>query len=286
MFRRLALLVLLLGSPATARAGVELGWLPTDTASVTGAPGARVPFLAALERTFEGPGKRKPACWTKLATAAESSYQVWRAPPDRAAALVVRGRVDRAAVEACLSQSFRVLKARVRLTRQGPLTELVKDATNASWLGWSAGWLVWHPQRARVEELLAALEKGPARPAPLAEPLRRVNPATELWIASTVDYTGRLLGVPSRSMVGWLARGEGGLVMPVAFEFKSPADAERAARALEARRQDPALPAVLRTALASTKVTRQLHFLTFDLDPAVWMTPETMEAVGALIGEK
>jgi hypothetical protein len=29
MFRRLALLVLLLGSPATARAASTLGWLPT-----------------------------------------------------------------------------------------------------------------------------------------------------------------------------------------------------------------------------------------------------------------
>jgi hypothetical protein len=238
-----------------------------------------------LGRSFETHGKRRPACWAKLAASALGSYQVWRAPPDRTAALLVHGRLDRAAAEACFTQSVRALGGRVRLGRHEALTELVKDAESASWLGWSSEWLIWHPDRARVEELLASLDAGPAKPSPLAEPLRRVNPATELWIASIVDYTGRLLGVSSRSMVGWLVKTDSGLVMPVAFEFKSPADAERAAKAVEAKRQDQTLPAVLRTALASTKVSRQLHFLTFDLDPAVWMTPETMEAVGKLIGE-
>jgi hypothetical protein len=234
-----------------------------------------------LGRTFEGMGKRRPACWSKLAAAAESSYQIWRAPPDRSAVLLVYGSVDRAATEACLTQSLRVLGRPARLSRQGALTQLA----DAGWLGWSAGWLIWHPERPRVEAVLAALEAKPAKPPPIAGPLRRVNPATELWMASTVDHTSRLLGVPSLSTVGWLARGEGGLVMPMAFEFKSPADAERAVKALEAKKKDDTLPAALRAALGQTKVTRQLHFVTLDLDPAVWMTPDTMEAVGRLIDQ-
>jgi hypothetical protein len=235
-------------------------------------------------------GKPVPACWSKVVAPAESSYQIWQTSPDRSAALLVHGRFDRAATEACLTQALRVLKRPAqkrpaRITREGRLTQMVDDEKGTAWLGWSAEWVIWHHERASVEELLAALEKGTVKVWPLTEPLRRVNPATEMWFASTFDVTGRLLGVPSRSAVGWLTAGPGGMTLPVAFEFKSPADAERAAKALEAKRKDQSLPAALRAALEKAKVSQQRHFLTIELDPAVWLTPDTMEAVGAAVGK-
>ena len=46
--RHLVLLAVLLASEVPARAVDELGWLPADTASVTGAPQDRVPLLSWL----------------------------------------------------------------------------------------------------------------------------------------------------------------------------------------------------------------------------------------------
>jgi hypothetical protein len=275
-----ALALLLAASPAAAGGAEELlGWLPTDTVSVTGAPGARAPLLSWLNSSFQVVEKKPPACWVKLTAAIEGSFQVWTASPRPSEALLVRGTIDRAAAERCMTESFRLLEAPTKLTRRETLTRMESQRAGEAWLGWSRGWIVWSPDRARVEQLLAALGAKNSEPTPLAKALRRVNLGAELWMASTVDFTQRMLGVPSRSMVGWLAKDASGLSMPVALEFGSEAEAERAAAALAKLGSDGSLSIPLREAIGRIKSRRQRHFVTVELDPAVWMKPEIMGAL-------
>jgi hypothetical protein len=283
--RPLLVLALLLGArPASATGAAELlGWLPADTATVTGAPGDRVPVLSWLSSNFQVLGKTPPGCWAKLIKDVDASFQVWRKPPEPSEALLVKGTFDRDAAERCLGKAFRLLEPSTKLSRKGTVTRLENTKLGEAWLGWAKGWLVWAPKRERVDQLLAALAKKAAEPPPIAKPLARVDLNTALWMASNIDYTGRMLGVPSRSLVGWLAADASGLTMPVALELASEADADRALAALAKLGKDTTLPAPLRSAVGQLKASRRKHFLTLDLDPQVWMKPEIMGALQGVL---
>jgi hypothetical protein len=284
----LAPFALLLATRTASAAGAAdlLGWLPADTVTITGAPGARAPLLSWLSSNFQMLEKTPPACWTKLMGDVEASLQLWRAPPESSEALLIKGGFSRDAAERCLSQAFRLLEASTKLTRRGALTRMESTKLGQAWLGWSKEWVVWSGRQERVEQLLAALAKKAATPPPIAGPLARVDLGTPLWMVSIIDYTGRMLGVPSRSLVGWLAPGASGMEMPVALEFGSEAEAERALTALGKLGKDTTLPAPLRSAVGQLKASRRKHFLTLDLDPTVWMKPETMGALQTVIGRK
>jgi hypothetical protein len=194
-----ALLVTVAAPPPPA---ASLGWLPPNTVAITGAPRDQVsqlkatrdalkPFLRAVE-------KAPPKCWDQVAKPIVSSYQIWADTAGDEAAALVQGSVDRARAEACIAETFALLGSPLQMTRTGAVTQFDNEMFGRTFVGWSPTWVVWHPQRARVEALLAASRKpGSIAPA-LAAAIARADRGGLLLAADTRDDSSLLTGVPSR----------------------------------------------------------------------------------------
>jgi len=267
-----------------------LSWLPANTVAITGAPRDQVsqlkwlretitPFLRAVE-------KAPPKCWDQVAKPIVASYQVWADAAGDEAAALVQGAVDRARAEACIAETFGLLGSPLQVTRAGAITQFDNDMFGRTYVGWTPSWVVWHPQRARVEELLAASRKpGSISPA-LAAAIARADRGGLLWAADTRDDSSLLTGVPSRSWTVATRRVGATLLVRASFEYASPEDAKRAAAAVAAAGTDAGLPPELQALARAARPAVVDRSVGLQLDAKAVLDDRTMAALQAWLEKK
>jgi hypothetical protein len=272
------------GAASGARPGLAktLGWLPTGTVTVSGAPGDKAPVLIWLRSAPRAWGVGElPACWSGIQSAIVAGYQVWR-DRDDSPPFLVQAETDRSRVEACLEQTLRAMHANPRLTRAGAVTRIESDLFEPTHIGWSRSWIIWHTERDRVDELLSALGKR-SRPSPILKVLSRVEPSVLIWAASTLDHTGPVLGIPNRSMTAATTMPPSGPIMRLTFEFGSAAEVGRALAAVEAIRSNAALPEEIRALARDVRVTPESRFLHVEVKTDELLGDKTQAALRAFL---
>ena len=268
----------------------SLSWLPADTVAVSGAPRDQVSQLKWLRDTAKlFPALRDrplPGCWDRVTRPIVASYQVWTGAPDDEAAVLAQGPVDRARAESCIAETSRTAQLPLQMTRTGAVTQFDAEPFGRTYVGWTSSWVVWHPKRARVEALLAALRnQGTISPA-LAAGVARVDRSATLWGADTRDYSRPVTGVPSRSWT-LAARAAGStIVMRVSFEYASADDARRAAAAVAAARTDPQLPSDLQALAGAAQPSVRDRFVDLQLDAKVLFDERTLPALQSWLERK
>jgi hypothetical protein len=289
MSGRLVVVITLLVTTAAACTSAppvaSLSWLPGDTVAIAGAPRAGVAPLRALReaaKALQGPGdKPLPECWDRVTKPIAASYQIWGEVAGDSGGVLVQGRVDRARAEACIEEVFRVLHSSLEISRDGELTRFDSPFGRAN-VGWTPEWVVWHPNRERIEALLAASrERGTISPV-LAGAIARVDRKAMHWSADTRDDSGFVTGVPSRSWTLAVDRSEA----RVSFEYASPADAKRAVAAVAAASTDDALPPELRALAREARPKVVDRFVEAQVDAKVMASEETLGALAAWVEKK
>ena len=141
----------------------------------------------------------------------------------------------------------------------------------AFYLGWSPdGTVVEARDKADVEEVLAHRTKPNAD---MMAMVARVDRTKRMWIAGAIDYTGPLLGVSSRGYFAAIDIPVKPIADPasihtvVTLVFPSPADAKRAAAAIDAVAQGKRFSAALQAQLAKLHPTLAGADLGVDLAP-------------------
>ena len=107
-------------------------------------------------------GAATPPCWSAQLASFEEAFQVKRAA-DEYVAVLVRGRLDRKAMEHCMDEVLKALIDRLlprgtlpRFSQQGALTEIIIAGDSRTYIGWGDGWAAWHEDRGWVQELVSA----------------------------------------------------------------------------------------------------------------------------------
>jgi hypothetical protein len=259
-----------------------LAWLPPETTAVVGAPGADGPMVHLMAQ-YAGYAKRPIPCIAEVTSRLTASYQIWLGAGDRDAAGLGQGAIDRNALESCIEAALRALDASPRLTRHGAITE-VDNKLGRVFVGWTSSWIVWHSERARVQQMLSSLRGRTLSPA-LAAALARVDRST-FWGASLQDIASPLFGVSSRSVKMELTSSawRTGKSLDVTFDFGSRPQADQAAVGAKAALEG--LPAELQPAARTVDVAVDGGLLRLILDSDVWMQPPTMATVQGLIDKK
>jgi hypothetical protein len=247
---------------------------PADTTTIAGARGAGVPALDALREAavaYPELDRRLPGCWSDLTPSIIASYQVWHGPDDERPALVLAGAIDRASLEKCVEKTLRRLRASPRLLRSGAVTEIRNERFDRSYLGWTPWFVVWHRDRARVQQLLSAAGMKTIPPA-LAAALGRADWSATYWCVATLDLSAGLWGIPARSLsfavrTRWTLGDDDakpGLV--ATFEYASAEEAKRAAMILRSRGLDAARSADARKLAQEARPTVRDRLLDVQVD--------------------
>jgi hypothetical protein len=287
-----AFLMTAAAAPAPAPPPVaSLAWLPANTAGIVGAPRDDVSMLKWLRQTAtlfsDKRGKPLPECWDRVTKPIVASYQVLAGLEDNdGAAVLVQGRVDRTRAEACIVETLRTLPSPLRMSRTGAITQFDADLFGSTYVGWTPAWVVWHPKRERVEELLAAIAKERAIPPVLAAAIARVDRSATLWSADTRDYSSLFTSVPNRSWTLAASRAGSNTLMRVSVEYAAADDAKRAAAALAAARADAALASELRALARDVRPTVRDRFVDLQLDGKFLTDTNTMSALQAWMEKK
>lgn len=149
----------------------RVSWLPSDTRDLSYFPADQSPLL----QWVKGSQMPLPPCFNTLSAKLDSHYMVASLSSSNAAN-IVHGQLDRNALEGCAAAFASMLGMRLRVRRDGPITEFAKEAGGSSFVGWTDdGWAVWHDDRARVQQILR--REGTLRGHQALERLiARVNP--------------------------------------------------------------------------------------------------------------
>jgi hypothetical protein len=300
-----AFLVTADAAPVPVPPGLEsLSWLPPNTVAISGAPRDQVSllkWLRATPKTFPGmAAKPLPGCWDRVTRPIIASYQVWRGEPDDEAAVLVQGAVDRVRAESCIAETVRMLRASVRTlpdsprnpglslktSRTGAITRFDAERFGRTYVGWTESWVVWHPKRERVEELLAASRNQGTISPVLKSAIARSDRSAVLWGADTRDYSSVFTDVPSRSWTLSIAWAGSSLLTRVSFEYASTDDAKRAAAAVTAASADTALPAELRALARDARPAVRDRFVDLQLDAMIMADDKTLPALQTWLEKK
>jgi hypothetical protein len=260
----------------------RLAWLPADTRSVSGAPPGASPFLAFVAQTM---GHERPPCWSSQMATLDDTFQVWRARGDQSA-FVIHGRLDRAALEACMADALAVLgrslpgmRLEPRLRRDGAVTEVSTIDGHSAYVAWGPTFAIWHEDRARAEALLAAVGSK-RKPIPLDRVIARVEASGLSWSATVEDLTRHFLGIPSQGATfGLLTFGPGRSTLGGAVLFGSAKEATRAERAFKAQATSASRSAEIRSFLASVETRVAGSELGFTIDGARLADPALVAAL-------
>jgi len=242
----IGLLLCLSSSLAGATPRDELGWLPASyvTATSTGSVSFIMRWIESGADQIGG----LPPCWAAQSKRLERSYMLWKGA--RNAQVFRAPTAVRDEVEQCVVDLMAKMTLRAEPRHDGTLTEIKVAGRGSSWIGWAKdGWIFWDDDRARVAELVSAVEK-PAPTLQLGWLLDKVPADTPFWAVSAMDYTRRILKVPSRGFY-FGGKLEPGKPLP-SFNvvFANAADAKRAVAAIRGAAKNPELSAQLREVLA------------------------------------
>ena len=264
----------------------RLAWLPANVVSVEGgAPSANLPLLAFLSNTM---GAATPRCWSAQLATFEEAFQVKRAA-DQYVAVLVRGRLDRAALERCMGEALDALVGRLLpqgslplFNRQGALTEIIVARGSRTCIAWGDGWAAWHEDRDWVRELVAATRRAGGADPRLVALLDQVVEGDRPWSATLLDYTSAFIGVPSRGLILNYPP-KGSAVARGRCFFDSPKQARKAAQALEAAVRSQSLAPELRTFVAGVRTRPVGDSLTFTMDLRLMVDPAFTKAAQAAL---
>jgi hypothetical protein len=228
--------------------------LPAEYLSVGYQPPGQIALIVYAQEKL---GKSAPACLAQVAAEVDGLFQLSRRPGDHSVS-AIHGLRDRERAEQCIADVYEALTGQhVILARDGVVTRAT-TSRGAQYLVWSSdGWLYSHPERARVEAMLAR----PGVPA-LAPALRSTLAQFALgdapWVVCKGDMTSRYLGVPSTGVtirVHPAAEQKGRAEMILTFD--SEAMAQRALETMSAAAGDRTLPEALTKALAELRPERR-----------------------------
>jgi hypothetical protein len=254
------LLLLLCANAHAGNVVEQLAWLPDDTHTIMGTSAERQPMLHLLRQTI---GEKLPACWPQQQARIDSAFQVWRQHGDKAA-LVLHGKLVREEVEACLVDALVKIGVGPELRRVGGLTQLaahIRQEPTVLWLGWNPQWIVADGDRARVEQLLAAMEGHRQHPT-LDALLAAGDPSQSFWGVGDEDMTTNLLGVPSLGYRFWL---EPGPRFRARLVFASAAEASRALGEIKRAAALEGFPAPIHEALVAISPKQTGSVLLLDM---------------------
>ncbi len=300
-----AFLVTADAAPVPAPPPLEsLSWLPPNTVAISGAPRDQVSLLKWLRdtpKTFPGmSAKPLPGCWDRVTKPIVASYQIWSGEPDDGAAVLVQGAVDRVRAELCIAETVRMLRASMstlpeashiprlslKTSRTGAITRFDAQLFGRTYVGWTKSWVVWHPKRERVEELLAASRKQGTISPVLKSAIARADRSAVLWGADTRDYSSFFTAVANRSWTLAAAWAGSSLVTRVSFEYASADDAKRAVAAVKAASTDTALPAELRALARDARPAVRDRFVDLQLDAMIMADDKTLPALQTWLEKK
>jgi hypothetical protein len=253
--RPIATLLLLI--TGTARAAAP-DWIPNDVMTVLSMRGP-----SFLERFVEGSlGKAgtPPACVGELMKQIDQSYMLWRSDGS-AATDAMHLPAEREAVERCAADAFAKLGGPLEIRRSGAISEL-KTSMGTAYAGFGkGGWIFWDSSRSHIEALLSSAPEKPR----LAWLTARVPADAQAWAVTDMDYTHKLLGVPSRGgyFAGTIAPGQ---MPPFTVVFASPAEAKRALQAIGKASRNAKYSLGLRALIATFKPKQRGAELDMRLD--------------------
>jgi hypothetical protein len=271
--------------PLPAGVAEALAWLPSDVAWITHQGPEQIALLMYTRAAL----KQRVACFERLSGQADHLFVFARFLGDRGLN-AAHGFSDREATEACVAEVYEALTGRrVTLDRSGAFTRASAGGASTH-LGWSSdGWLYFHDDRSRVEEMLR--RPGASTLAPRLRPLlSRVSLDDGIWSVFAGDLTGRFIGVPSTGFVQRLSipPGKGTPVtsgVPITFVFESEVQAQRAVEELESAAKNEEFPVVLRDALAGLRPT--VRGAEVDADAALLVTDTAaMEAAAHVMRQR
>ena len=262
----------------------RLAWLPASVLSVEGGPPADVPLLAFLSNTM---GAATPPCWSAQLASFEEAFQVKRAA-DEYVAVLVRGRLDRAAMEHCMDEVLKALVDRLlpqgalpHISRQGTMTEIMIARDSRTYIGWGEGWAAWHEDRAWVQELVSATRRSSGADPRLSALIDEVVEGDRPWSVFLLDYTSAFIGVPSRGIILNYPARKGSSVARGRCFFDSPKQARRAAQALKNVAKSQSLAPEIRAFIASLRPRPVADSLELTIDVMLMADPAFAKAAQA-----
>jgi hypothetical protein len=251
---------------------------------VEGGPPADVPLLAFLRNTM---GDATPPCWSVQLASFEEAFQVKRAA-DQYVAVLVRGRLDRAAMEHCLDDVLKALIDRLLphgtvplVSRQGGMTEIRIGRDSRTYIGWGDGWAAWHEDRAWVQELVSDTRRTSGADPRLSSLLDKVVEGDRPWSASLIDYTSAFIGVPSRGLIINYPVPRGSGVVRGRCFFDSPKHARKAAQALKDVAKARSLAPEIRAFIPRLRPRIVADSLEFRVDVMLMLDPAFTKAAQA-----
>jgi hypothetical protein len=284
MIARLVVLLVLVGCGGGTQAPVAkpkvdlLAAVPASFSAVSWFGRDDAPIFAYLKQ-LQGDA---PACIGELVAQSEGYIQAQRADGSPSV-LLFRGAYDRDALEACLVQLGDLMGKQAKPKRDGRITELV-TATATLVLGFVDGGVVIDRRREVVDEVLTGKTHATDNAALMAL-VARTDRSQPVWMAGTLDYTSRLLGVPSR---GFFLATEMKPKQPhpiiVTVVFATPADAQRAAAKVAAVATDPRFSPALQQQLAKLAPVVAGADVRLDAVP-VFEKPELMAEIGRALAD-
>jgi hypothetical protein len=126
----------------------------------------------------------------------DGSYQVWLSEAEGDYVIVVHGTLERASVESCLTEAAAAFGRHPRLSRAESITRIDDPEFGTGYLGWKGRWAIWGNDRARIEDLLAAIDRK-GKPSRIAVVLGRIDGASPFWFGVLQDYGAVFLGARS-----------------------------------------------------------------------------------------
>lgn len=264
-----------------AQVRFDLTTIPSDTMGVSSAPdrtGSMVQFLS------NSVGDGAPACAETMFSRITASHQLWPAPGNLSS-LIIEGHFDRDEVERCLRDVMAAQRVRLTTERRAAISQLTLHAegeTLRSFLGFGSGFVVWHTEEARVQQLLAPLRNGPR--APVAPLLSRLD-ATTMSVVYASDFTSRPFGVASSGFVVVVRRGTSSaqVTAPMRLLCASAADATTLGERIREATERPDVPASVRAAVRTADL--RTIGAEVELDVMAFMSsPTAMQDLVAWLG--
>jgi len=240
----------------------ELSLVPDDARSVMRWDGLG-PSLALFRAKLDARPGFKPGCFEDLVAKVDSEIIIDLGDLDTMAHVFV-GSFRRNDVEKCVQavESAIVMPTEVHLDEETTRYDRTDPdgAIDVAWSGWFPGGAVAANESSTVDAVLHA-PRSPAADAPLAVLWART--AGDLRVASTRDWTGKLLGVASQGLIasGSIAEFKKSKLFLVRVQYASDGDATLALAALDRLRQREGLPSEAVHAIESMRATRDGHEL-------------------------
>jgi hypothetical protein len=265
-------LLALAAAPAWAE---PLDGIPASYPGVGWFGGSDAPILHYL-RELQG----LPACVDQQLATVDGYFQ---AVTIGAPSLIVfRGKLDRIKVDACIAEVLAKLPFGATMKHDGALTVLA-GKTKSSYLGWSDDGSVFYGNKDQIDEALAHKTKLTSNKELMAL-VKRIDRSAAMWLVTAWDYTGKLLGVPSKGFIfdGKIQKQGAEVTAPFTIVFASPADAKRAAAAIAAAAKDKRFSAGLRDVIAKLVPATKGSDLTVNATPLV-THPELIAEMTTLV---